>query len=138
VRAVANMFNRLDPTTCSQLLESLEAENPPLFENVRRFMFVFRDLENLDETSIKTLISKVDRKILVVALKGANESLRNKFVQTQSTRGAEMMLEDISSLGPVKLKDVDAAQQGVIATARDLEKEGVISLSASASDQYVY
>jgi flagellar motor switch protein FliG len=101
-------------------------------------MFVFRDLENLDETSIKTLISKVDRKILVVALKGANESLRNKFVQTQSTRGAEMMLEDISSLGPVKLKDVDAAQQGVIATARDLEKEGVISLSASASDQYVY
>jgi flagellar motor switch protein FliG len=80
----------------------------------------------------------VDRKILVVALKGANESLRTKFVQTQSTRGAEMMLEDISSLGPVKLKDVDAAQQAVIATARDLEKEGVISLSASASDQYVY
>jgi flagellar motor switch protein FliG len=138
VRAVANMFNRLDPTTCSQLLESLEAENPPLFENVRRFMFVFRDLENLDETSIKTLITKVERKILVVALKGANESLRNKFVQTQSTRGAEMMLEDISSLGPVKLRDVDAAQQQVIATARDLEKEGVISLSASASDQYVY
>ena len=58
VRAVANMFNRLDPTTCSQLLESLEAENPPLFENVRRFMFVFRDLENLDETSIKSLISR--------------------------------------------------------------------------------
>jgi len=80
----------------------------------------------------------VDRKILVVALKGANESLRNKFVKTQSTRGAEMMLEDISSLGPVKLKDVDAAQQQVIATARDLEKEGVISLSTSANDQYVY
>ena len=138
VRAVANMLNRLDPTTCSQLLESLEAENPPLFESVRRFMFVFRDLENLDETSIKTLITKVDRKVLVVALKGANESLRNKFVQTQSTRGAEMMLEDIASLGPVKLKDVDAAQQQVIATARDLEKEGVISLSPSASDQYVY
>jgi flagellar motor switch protein FliG len=131
------MFNRLDPTTCSQLLESLEADNPPLFENVRRFMFVFRDLEGLDEASIKTIITKMDRKVLVVALKGANESLRNKFVQTQSARGAEMMLEDIASLGPVKLKDVDAAQQQVISTARELEKEGVINLSGSASDQYV-
>jgi len=138
VRAVADIFNRLDPTTCSQLMESLEGDNPGLFENVRRFMFVFRDLENLDETSIKTLITKVDRKELVVALKGANESLRNKFVQTQSARGAEMLLEDIASLGPVKLKDVDAAQQQIIATARELEKEGVISLSASAVDQYVY
>ncbi len=137
VRAVANMFNRLDPTTCSQLLESLEADNPPLFENVRRFMFVFRDLESLDEASIKTIITKVDRKLLVIALKGANESLRNKFVQTQSARGAEMMLEDIASLGPVKLKDVDTAQQQVISTARELEKEGLINLSASASDQYV-
>jgi flagellar motor switch protein FliG len=137
VRAVANMLNRLDPTTCSQLLDSLETENAPLFDSVRRFMFVFRDLEELDDTSIKTLISKIDRKILVVALKGANESLRTKFVHTQSARGAEMMLEDISSLGPVKLKEVDAAQQQVIATARELEKEGVISLSAS-SDQYVY
>ena len=138
VRAVANMFNRLDPTTCSQLLEALETDNPPLFENIRRFMFVFRDLEDLDEQSIKTLISKVDRKALMVALKGANESLRNKFVQTQSARGAEMMLEDIAALGPVKLKDVDAAQQQIIAAARELEKEGVISLSASATDQYVY
>jgi flagellar motor switch protein FliG len=137
VRAVANMLNRLDPTTCSQLLESLESDNPPLFENVRRFMFVFKDLEDLDESSIKTLIAKVDRKSLVVALKGANESLRNKFVKSQSARAAEMMQEDISSLGPVKLKDVDTAQQQIIARARELEKEGVISLSASGSEQYV-
>jgi len=137
VRAVANMFNRLDPTTCSQLMTSLETDNPHLFENVRRFMFVFRDLEDLDETSMKTLITKVDRKALIIALKGANESLRDKFVKTQSVRGAEMMLEDIASLGPVKLKDVDGAQQQIIATARELEKEGVISLSASAAEEYV-
>jgi flagellar motor switch protein FliG len=137
IRAVANIFNRLDPTTCSQLMESLESDNPPLFENVRRFMFVFRDLEGLDEGSIKTIITKTDRKVLVVALKGANESLRTKFIKTQSQRGAEMLLDDIASLGPVKLKDVDAAQQQVIATARELEKEGVISLSASANDQVI-
>jgi flagellar motor switch protein FliG len=137
VRAVANIFNRLDPNTCSQLLDSLETGSPTLFENVRRFMFVFRDLENLDEASIKTIITKVDRKVLVVALKGANESLRTKFLKTQSQRGAEMMKDDIDSLGPVKLKDVEAAQQQVIATARELEKEGVISLSAAADEQVI-
>ena len=137
VRAVANVFNRLDPTTCSQLLDSLESSNPSLFENIRQFMFVFRDLEGLDEASIKTIITKVDRKLLVVALKGANESLRTKFLKTQSQRGAEMMKDDIDSLGPVKLKDVEAAQQQVIATARELEKEGVITLSASEADQVI-
>lgn len=137
VRSLANMFNRLDPTTCSQLLTALETDNPGLFENVRRFMFVFRDLENLDDQSIKTLITKVDRKALIVALKGANESLRNKFIATQSARGGEMMVEDIASTGPVKLKDVDASQQQIIATARELEKEGLISLNASGTDQMI-
>lgn len=137
VRSVANIFNRLDPKTCSELLNALETDSPALFENIRRFMFVFRDLENLDDVSIKALITKVDRKILVVALKGANESLRNKFVATQSARGAEMILDDIASTGPVRLKEVDAAQQQVIATAREMEKEGAISLSASGTDQYV-
>jgi flagellar motor switch protein FliG len=80
------------------------------------------------------LITKVDRKALVLALKGANETLRNKFLSTQSQRGAEMMMEDIQSTGPVKLKDVDAAQQQIIATARELEKEGAISLSAGTND----
>jgi flagellar motor switch protein FliG len=137
VRAVADIFNRLDPATSTELMQSLETDNPPLFENVRRLMFVFRDLEALDEGSIKTIITKVDRKVLVVALKGANESLRTKFLKTQSQRGAEMMLDDIASLGPVKLKEVDAAQQQVIASARELEKEGAISLSASGSDEVV-
>jgi flagellar motor switch protein FliG len=130
------MFNSLDPNTCSQLLTSLETDNPVLFENVRRFMFIFKDLEKLDDASIKTLITKVDRKALILGLKGANESLRNKFLSTQSTRGAEMLLEDIASTGPVKLKDVDAAQQQIIATARELEKEGTISLGGGG-DQYV-
>ena len=84
IKSVANMFNRLDPNTCTQMLSALETDNPKLFENVRRFMFVFKDLENLDDPSIKTLIAKVDRKALILALKGANDSLRNKFIGTQS------------------------------------------------------
>ncbi len=138
VRAVANIFNRLDPNTCSQLLEKIERDTPALFENIRRFMFVFRDLEDLDSTSLAALISRVNRSVLMIALKGANESLRQKFLATQSQRGAAMMSDDIAALGPVKLKDVDAAQQEIITVAREMEKEGAISLKGSGSDQYVY
>ncbi len=138
VRAVASMFNRLDPNTCTQLLGAVEKDNAPLYENIRRFMFVFRDLEDLDVASLRIIMSKVDRNALLMALKGANESLRQKFLSTQSQRGADMMAEELANLGPVKLKDVDAAQQSVIALAQELEKEGAISLSGAANDEYVY
>lgn len=137
VRAVANLFNRLDPNTCSQLMTAIEEGKQPLFENIRRFMFVFRDLENLDSTAISQLMSRAQRSTLVIALKGANESLRHKFIATQSQRGGAMLTEEISSLGPVKLRDVDAAQQEIITLAREMEKEGAISLRGSADEQYV-
>lgn len=137
IRAVANMFNRLDPNTCSQLMDAVEGQNPSLFENIRRFMFVFRDLEDLDINSLRALMANVDRNTLLTALKGANESLKQKFFQTQSQRGAEMMAEDLSSTGPVKLKDVDAAQQKIIMAAREMEKAGTISLKNSPNDQYI-
>ncbi len=138
VKAVANMFNRLDPKTCLQLLDGMESDAPAVFDEIRRYMFVFRDLEDLDTIAIKTIVSKVERNALVMALKGSNDSLRKKFISSQSQRGGEMLAEDIASLGPVKLKDVDAAQQQIIAVARELEKDGVISLTNSPADQYVY
>jgi flagellar motor switch protein FliG len=137
VKAVANIFNRLDPNTCANLMTAFEQHNPALFENIRSFMFVFKDLEELDTTAITALIARVNRGTLIVALKGANESLQKKFLSTQSQRGAAMMAEDIAALGPTKLRDVDAAQQEVIALAREMEKEGIISLKNSADEQYV-
>ncbi len=138
IRAVANIFNRLDPNTCAQLMDAIEQNKQPLFENIRRFMFVFRDLENLDNTAITALLSRSNRSSLIIALKGSNESLRQKFLATQSQRGAAMMSEEISSLGPVKLRDVDAAQQEIITLAREMEKEGSISLKGSPDEEYVY
>ena len=119
-------------------MDVVEKENPKLFENIRRYMFVFRDLEELDTAAISALISRANRNVLVIALKGSNESLRQKFLSTQSQRGAAMLSEDIAALGPVKLRDVYAAQQEIITLAREMEKEGVISLKAGANDQYVY
>ncbi|HEX4167228.1 MAG TPA: flagellar motor switch protein FliG [Bryobacteraceae bacterium] len=138
VRAVANIFNRLDPNTCVQLMEAIEQNKPPLFENIKRLMFVFRDLEKLESAALVAILSRAARSTLIVALKGANESLRQKFLATQSQRGAAMMAEELASLGPVKLREVDAAQQEIVTLAREMEKEGVISLQGSSDEQYVY
>jgi len=138
VRAVANMFNRLDSDTCGQLLDAVEQHDGELLENIRRFMFVFSDLQELDDMGMKELMGKIDRKVLVVALKGAEEALRAKFFKNQSQRAAEMLKEDLEMLGPVRLKDVDAAQQEIIMLARQLERDGVISLKSSPADRYIY
>ncbi|MFL6416992.1 MAG: flagellar motor switch protein FliG [Bryobacteraceae bacterium] len=137
VKAVANIFNRLDPNTCASLMTAFEQHNPTLFENIRSFMFVFKDLEELEMTAITALIARANRSTLIIALKGANDSLQKKFLSTQSQRGAAMMTEDIAALGPTKLRDVDTAQQEIIALAREMEKEGIISLKNSADEQYV-
>ena len=138
VLAVANVFNRLDQTACSQLMDAIEADRPQLFENIRRFMFVFKDLENLDATALSALMSRVERATLITALKGASAPLRQKFIATLSQRAASMLEEDLEALGPTKLKDVDAAQQEIITMARAMEKDGAISLKASSDEQYVY
>jgi flagellar motor switch protein FliG len=137
VRAVSEMFNRLDSGTSKEILEAIEQNDPKLVETVRHLMFVFEDLLLLSQDSIKEMLSKVDRKILTVALKGTSEQLKNHMLQTMSQRGAEMLKEDLDALGPVKIKDVDAAQQQIIAVIRQLEAEGTISLKGTSGEQYV-
>jgi flagellar motor switch protein FliG len=137
VRAVSEMFNRLDSGTSKEILEAIEQNDPKLVETVRHLMFVFEDLLLLSPDSIKEMLSKVDRKILTVALKGTSEQLKNHILQTMSQRGAEMLKEDLDALGPVKIKDVDAAQQQIIAVIRQLEAEGTISLKGTVGEQYV-
>ena len=137
VHAVAEMFNRLDSNTSKDILDSIEEVNPPLVETIRHLMFVFEDLLLLDSNAVKEVLGKVDRKILTVALKGTSEQMRNHMMQAMSQRGAEMLREDMEALGPIKVKEVEAAQQQIIAVVRQLETEGVISLKGAAGEQYV-
>lgn len=137
VRAVSEMFNRLDSTTSKEILEDIEKKDATLVETIRHLMFVFEDLLLLDQNSVKELLGKVDRKILTVALKGTSEQLRNHLLGAMSQRGSEMLREDMDALGPVKIKEVEAAQQQIIAIVRQLEAEGVISLKGTAGEQYV-
>jgi flagellar motor switch protein FliG len=137
VNAVAEMINRLDSNSGREILEYIEKANPALGETIRHLMFVFEDLMLLDVNSVKELLGKVDRKILTIALKGTSDQMKNHMLEGMSQRGAEMMREDMDALGPIKIKEVEAAQQQIIAVVRQLESEGVISLKGAAGEQYV-
>ncbi len=137
VRAVSEMFNRLDVTISKEILDNIESQDSGLVETIRHLMFVFEDLLSLDENGMKEVIAKTDRKVLTIALKGTSEQLRTHFLGGMSQRGAEMLKEDMDAAGPVKIKDVEAAQQQIIALVRQLEADGVINMKGSAGEQYV-
>lgn len=137
VRAVAEMFNRLDSNTSKEILETIEVQNANLVETIRHLMFVFEDLLLIDVNQIKELMARIDRKVLTFALKGTSDQLRDHFLQTMSSRAQEMLREDMESMGPVRIKEVESAQQQIIALVRQLESEGVISLKGAVGEQYV-
>ena len=136
VRAVAEMFNRLEQNASKDILDNIESSNPELGETIRHLMFTFEDLLQVDGNGIRELLARVDRKVLTIALKGTSEKLKNHFLQVMSQRGAEMLREDMEALGPVKMREVEASQQQIIAAVRLLESEGVINLKGGG-DQYV-
>ncbi len=137
VDAVAEMLNRLDSTATKDILDDMEAASPSLADNIRHLMFVFEDLLLLDVNAIKEVLAKIDRKILTVALKGTSEKIKTHMLQAMSQRGADMMREDMDAMGPIKIKEVEAAQQQIIAVVRQLETEGVVSLKGATGEQYV-
>ncbi len=137
VRAVAELFNRLDSVSSKEILDTIEVQDPNLAETIRHLMFVFEDILLIDQNGVKEILGRVDRKILTVALKGTSDQLKSHFLQCMSQRGAEMMREDMDALGPVKIKEVEGAQQQIIAVVRQLEGEGIISLKGTVGEQYV-
>ena len=137
VRAVAEMFNRLDSSCSKEILEHIDSRDPALAETIRHLMFVFEDLLLIDPAGIKEVIGRIDRKLLTVALKGTSDQLKDHFLQAMSQRGAEMLREDMDALGPIKIKEVEATQQQIIAVVRQMETEGAISLKGAVGEQYV-
>lgn len=133
-RAVAEIFNQLDSELSSELLTLIGEQNSELMESIRQKMFVFDDLMNLDANGVKELLARADRRQLTIALKGTNDELRQHLLKGMSQRGALMLLEDMEALGPVKIRDVEGAQQAIIAVLRQLETEGVLSLKGSGGD----
>jgi len=137
IRAVSEMFNRLDSGTSKEILEVIEKNNPNMVETIRHLMFVFEDLLLIDVNQLKEILARVDRKVLTYALKGTSEQLKDHFYATMSARAVEMMKDEIESMGPVRIKEVETAQQQIIAIVRQLDAEGVITLKGAVGEQYV-
>jgi flagellar motor switch protein FliG len=128
VRAVAELFNRMDRTTGRTVLEKIETENPTLAASIRDLMFVFDDILLIDDTGITEILKRADKKTLTIALKGTSEELQNQFFRNMSSRAVELMKEEMEFMGPVKLKDVEKSQHEIVEIVRQLEEEGVISI----------
>src|SRR3954463_3254287 len=137
VRAVAEMLNRLDSGSSREIIDHIEQQDTNVAETIRHLMFVFEDLLLIDPLGLKEVLGKVDRKVLTVALKGTSEQLRNQILGSMSQRAGEMLREDMDALGPIKIKEVESAQQQIIAVVRQLESEGVVSLKGTVGEQYV-
>ncbi len=135
--AVAEMFNRLESNAGQELLGQIEELDDELGEAIRNLMFVFEDLLLIDSMGMREILSRVDKNTLTLGLKGTSEKLQEHFFDNMSERGAGMLQEDMEVLGPVKIRDVEAAQQQVIGVVRALESEGVISLKGAVGEQYV-
>ncbi|MEN0653733.1 MULTISPECIES: flagellar motor switch protein FliG [Hyphobacterium] len=136
---MADIFNNFDRQTENRFLASLEERNRDSAEKIRALMFVFEDLSKLDPGSIQTLLRAVDKDQLALALKGASDSLRDLFFSNMSERAAKIMKDDMAAMGPVRLRDVDQAQQAMVAAAKDLAAKGEIMIAdAGGDDELIY
>jgi flagellar motor switch protein FliG len=134
---MAEIFNNLDRTNEARFVAALEERNRDAAEKIKSLMFTFDDLIRVDGAGIQVLLRSVPKEKLPVALKGANENIRNMFFKNLSERAGKMLREEIAGLGPVKLKDVDEAQSIIVATAKDLAASGQILISDGKEDEMV-
>ncbi len=137
VRAVAELFNRMERNVGRTVLEKIETENPQLAASIRDLMFVFDDILLIDDNGITEILKRADKKTLTIALKGTSEELQNQFFRNMSSRAVELMKEEMEFMGPVKLKDVEKSQHEVVEIVRQLEEEGVISIGGGGGEDYV-
>jgi flagellar motor switch protein FliG len=136
---MAEIFNNFDRQTEARFIAALEERNREAAERIRALMFVFEDLSKLDPGGVQTLLRATGKEQLALALKGASDKLREMFFSNMSERASKIMREDMESMGPVRLKDVDQAQVAMVQVAKDLAAKGEIMLAgAGAEDELIY
>lgn len=134
VQPVAEMLNVMDKNTEQSIMSRLEEKDPLLAEEIRKLMFVFEDIAKIDDRGIQILLKEVPNDKLLLALKTANDEIRNKIFKNISSRAAEMLREDLANMGPARLSDVESAQQEIVNAARRLEAEGKIIIARGGTE----
>jgi len=135
VLLVAEILNQMDSSVESTILKGIEEQRQGLAEEIRKLMFVFEDLVQVDDKSIMAVLKEVNNESLMTAMKTASDELKEKIFKNMSERAAQMMKEDLETKGPVRLKDVEAAQQAIIKVAKKLESEGKIVLMSKGKEE---
>ncbi len=136
---IADIFNSLDRNTENRFMDALEERNRESAERVKSLMFTFEDLIRVDSQGIQILLRNIDKDKLAVALKGASDTIKELFFNNMSTRAGKIIKEDMDAMGPVRMRDVEEAQQYIVATAKDLANNGEIVVSEGKdSDELVY
>lgn len=132
---MAEIFNSFDRQTEARFITTLEERDREGAERIKALMFTFEDLARLEASAIQTLVQRMDKKELALALKGANETVKEIFFANMSARAGKMLKEDMEAMGPVRLKDVDEAQGRMVATAKDLAAKGEIIITKGQADE---
>ena len=134
---MADIFNSLDRASETRFLAALDERSKDAAERIRSLMFTFEDLQRLSTPAMQVLLRSVERDKLPLALKGASEKVRDLFMKSMSDRAGKILKDDIATLGPVKLRDVDDAQAGIVATAKELASQGLIEISESKEEELI-
>lgn len=137
IETAVAILNRVDRGTEKTIMEALEEESPELADEIKKRMFVFEDLVMLDDRSIQRVLRDVDMKDLALALKTASAEVGNLIFKNMSKRAAEMLREDMNMMGPVRLRDVEEAQQKIVNVVRQLEDSGEIIIARGGEDEIV-
>ncbi len=137
IQSIVDILNNVDRGTEKHIMETLEIEDMELAEEIRKRMFVFEDILTLDNRSIQRFLREVDSSQLAIALKGATEDVKNAIFSNMSKRMAEIIKEDIEFMGPVRLRDVEEAQQKIVNIIRRLEDSGEIVISRGGGDEII-
>ncbi|HBQ86204.1 MAG TPA: flagellar motor switch protein FliG, partial [Syntrophomonas sp.] len=137
IKSVVEIINRVDRGTEKTIMEALEVQDPELAEEIKKLMFVFEDIVIIDDRSVQRVLREVESQDLALALKGASTEVSQKIFTNMSQRASDMLREDIEFMGPVRLRDVEEAQQRIVNIIRKLEDSGEIVVARGGGDEVV-
>ena len=137
IEPVAEMLNSVDKATETRILSTIEELNPDRAEQIRELMFTFEDLALIDSKQMQTVMKDVDQADMVLALKTSSDAIKELIFSSMSTRAAEMVRDDLENLGPVKVSDVETAQQKIIKVVKKLEEDGTIVIAGAGGGDVV-
>jgi flagellar motor switch protein FliG len=137
LKSAANILNFIDSSIEGEIMDSIKEVDTDLGQNIQDLMFVFDNLNDVDDRDIQTILREISSESLVLALKGADENLKEKIFKNMSKRASEMLRDDLEAKGPVRLSEVEGAQKEILSVARRLADAGDINLGGSGGEEYV-